>query len=123
MENNNQNNQQKNHNKKRHHRRFNKHKPKKENKAVELAEELSAEELEETVTDKDMPLNKEESLEFLWTGWDEEVHGGGIYWDKSYGGKNTCTNEAQGTVLILTRCTYVILLIHHILCKVKSHII
>ena len=34
----------------------------------------------------------EENLEFLWTGWDEEVLGGGIYWDKSYGGKNTCAN-------------------------------
>ncbi len=73
MENNNQNNQQKNHNKKRHHRRFNKHKPKKENKAVELAEELSAEELEETVTDKDMPLNEEESLEFLEDMFPEEA--------------------------------------------------
>ncbi len=33
----------------------------------------------------------EETLEFLWTGWDD-VLGGGIYWDKSYGGKNTCVN-------------------------------
>ena len=33
----------------------------------------------------------EETLEFLWTGWDD-VLGGGIYWDKSYGGKNTCSN-------------------------------
>ncbi|MBQ7354063.1 MAG: hypothetical protein IJW62_00925 [Clostridia bacterium] len=33
----------------------------------------------------------EETLEFLWTGWDD-VLGGGIYWDKSYGGKNTCAN-------------------------------
>lgn len=32
-----------------------------------------------------------EILEFLWTGWDD-VLGGGIYWDKSYGGKNTCSN-------------------------------
>ncbi len=33
----------------------------------------------------------EKTLEFLWTGWDD-VLGGGIYWDKSYGGKNTCAN-------------------------------
>ncbi len=33
----------------------------------------------------------EETLEFLWTGWDEQM-GGGIYWDKSYSGKNTCAN-------------------------------
>lgn len=33
----------------------------------------------------------EETLEFLWTGWDD-VLGGGIYWDKSYSGKNTCAN-------------------------------
>lgn len=33
----------------------------------------------------------EETLEFLWTGWDD-VLGGGIYWDKSYGGKHTCSN-------------------------------
>lgn len=32
-----------------------------------------------------------ESLEFLWTGWDEEF-GGGIYWDKRYFCKNTCAN-------------------------------
>ncbi|MBO4356085.1 MAG: hypothetical protein J5850_04450 [Clostridia bacterium] len=33
----------------------------------------------------------EELLEFFWTGWDN-VLGGGIYWDKSFGGKNTCAN-------------------------------
>ena len=33
----------------------------------------------------------EENLEFLWTGWDD-VLGGGIYWDKEYGGKNSCAN-------------------------------
>lgn len=33
----------------------------------------------------------EESLEFFWTGWDDEL-GGGIYWDKSYQSKNTCAN-------------------------------
>lgn len=33
----------------------------------------------------------EETLEFLWTGWDD-VLGGGIYWDKDYDGKNTCAN-------------------------------
>ena len=33
----------------------------------------------------------ETSLEFLWTGWDD-VQGGGIYWDKSYGSKNACAN-------------------------------
>ncbi len=33
----------------------------------------------------------EETLKFLWTGWDD-VLGGGIYWDKTYGGKNTCAN-------------------------------
>lgn len=33
----------------------------------------------------------ETNLEFLWTGWDD-VLDGGIYWDKSYGGKNTCAN-------------------------------
>jgi len=33
----------------------------------------------------------EKNLEFLWTGWDD-VLDGGIYWDKSYGGKNTCAN-------------------------------
>ena len=33
----------------------------------------------------------ETNLEFLWTGWDD-VQGGGIYWDKSYGSKNACAN-------------------------------
>ena len=33
----------------------------------------------------------EEMLAFLSTGWDE-VQGGGIYWDKSFGSKNTCSN-------------------------------
>ena len=33
----------------------------------------------------------EELLEFFWTGWDD-VLGGGIYWDKSFGGKHTCAN-------------------------------
>lgn len=33
----------------------------------------------------------EEMLEFFWTGWDETL-GGGIYWDKSFGSKNTCAN-------------------------------
>lgn len=33
----------------------------------------------------------EELLEFFWTGWDEKL-GGGIYWDKSFGGKNTCSD-------------------------------
>ncbi len=33
----------------------------------------------------------EETLEFLWTGWDDLL-GGGIYWDKRYEGKNTCAN-------------------------------
>ncbi len=31
------------------------------------------------------------NLDFLWTGWDDEL-GGGIYWDKTYKGKNTCAN-------------------------------
>ncbi|MBP5250230.1 MAG: hypothetical protein J6Z46_09525 [Lachnospiraceae bacterium] len=32
-------------------------------------------------------------LEFFWTGYDTEVLGGGIYWDKTYGkGKGICTN-------------------------------
>ncbi len=33
----------------------------------------------------------EKNLEFLWTGWDD-VLDGGIYWDKTYAGKNTCSN-------------------------------
>lgn len=33
----------------------------------------------------------EELLEFFKTGWDDEL-GGGIHWDKSYSGKNTCAN-------------------------------
>ncbi len=32
-------------------------------------------------------------LDFFWTGYDTEVLGGGIYWDKTYGkGKGICTN-------------------------------
>lgn len=32
-------------------------------------------------------------LEFFWTGYDTEVLGGGVYWDKTYGkGKGICTN-------------------------------
>lgn len=33
----------------------------------------------------------EELLEFFKTGWDDKL-GGGIHWDKSYSGKNTCAN-------------------------------
>ncbi len=31
------------------------------------------------------------NLEFLWTGWDDVLEGG-IYWDKTYTSKNTCSN-------------------------------
>ncbi len=31
------------------------------------------------------------NLEFMWTGWDD-VLGGGVYWDKTYASKNTCSN-------------------------------
>lgn len=44
----------------------------------------------------------EKNLEFLWTGWDD-VLGGGIYWDKTYGGKNTCSN---GPVAIANLLAY-----------------
>ena len=37
----------------------------------------------------------EEVLAFLWTGWDMRG-GGGIYWDKTFGGKGTCTNGPAG---------------------------
>lgn len=33
----------------------------------------------------------EELLKFFWTGWDDKL-GGGIYWSKDFGGKNTCEN-------------------------------
>ncbi len=45
----------------------------------------------ELLQDKAYLQKAEETLEFLWTGWDEQL-GGGIYWDKTYGGKNTCAN-------------------------------
>ncbi len=41
----------------------------------------------------------EEILEFLWTGWDEKL-GGGIYWDKSFGSKNTCANGPIATAFL-----------------------
>ena len=41
--------------------------------------------------DEQFLKDAEETLNFLWTGWDD-VLGGGIYWDKSYGGKHTCSN-------------------------------
>ena len=44
----------------------------------------------------------EETLKFLWTGWDDKL-GGGIYWDKDYGGKNTCAN---GPIAISFLWTY-----------------
>lgn len=45
----------------------------------------------ELLKDEQYLAKAEETLEFLWTGWDD-VLGGGIYWDKSYKGKNTCAN-------------------------------
>ena len=45
----------------------------------------------ELLQDEQFLAEAEETLEFLWTGWDD-VLGGGIYWDKSYSGKNTCAN-------------------------------
>ena len=45
----------------------------------------------ELLKDDQFLADAEETLEFLWTGWDD-VLGGGIYWDKGYGGKNTCAN-------------------------------
>ncbi|MBQ8382009.1 MAG: hypothetical protein IJX47_02260 [Clostridia bacterium] len=45
----------------------------------------------EQLQDEQFLADAEETLEFLWTGWDD-VLGGGIYWDKSYGGKHTCSN-------------------------------
>ncbi len=45
----------------------------------------------ELLQDEQYLADAEETLEFLWTGWDD-VLGGGIYWDKSYSGKNTCAN-------------------------------
>lgn len=41
----------------------------------------------------------EEILEFLWTGWDDTL-GGGIYWDKTFGGKNTCANGPIATAFL-----------------------
>ncbi|MBQ8287368.1 MAG: hypothetical protein IJX76_01185 [Clostridia bacterium] len=45
----------------------------------------------ELLGDKQYLERAEKTLEFLWTGWDD-VLGGGIYWDKTYGSKNTCAN-------------------------------
>ena len=45
----------------------------------------------ELLKDDQFLADAEETLEFLWTGWDD-VLGGGIYWDKTYGGKHTCSN-------------------------------
>ncbi|MBQ7354062.1 MAG: hypothetical protein IJW62_00920 [Clostridia bacterium] len=45
----------------------------------------------ELLKDDQFLAEAEETLQFLWTGWDD-VLGGGIYWDKTYGGKNTCAN-------------------------------
>lgn len=45
----------------------------------------------ELLKDEQFLAEAEETLQFLWTGWDD-VLGGGIYWDKSYSGKNTCAN-------------------------------
>lgn len=42
----------------------------------------------------------EKNLEFLWTGWDD-VLGGGIYWDKSFEGKNTCANGPVAIAMLL----------------------
>lgn len=44
----------------------------------------------------------EEMLEFFWTGWDD-VMGGGIYWDKSFGSKNIC---ADGPIAIAYLSAY-----------------
>lgn len=41
--------------------------------------------------DKKYLTEAEELLKFFWTGWDDQL-GGGIYWDKSFSGKNTCEN-------------------------------
>lgn len=45
----------------------------------------------ELLEDETYLAEAEETLKFLWTGWDDQL-GGGIYWDKDYGGKNTCAN-------------------------------
>ena len=42
----------------------------------------------------------EKNLEFLWTGWDD-VLDGGIYWDKSFSGKNTCANGPVAIAMLL----------------------
>lgn len=47
-------------------------------------------------------LRAEEMLEFFWTGWDD-VQGGGIYWDKSFGSKNIC---ADGPIAIAFLSAY-----------------
>ena len=45
----------------------------------------------ELLGDEQYLQKAEETLKFLWTGWDDQL-GGGIYWDKSYKSKNTCAN-------------------------------
>lgn len=40
------------------------------------------------------------NLDFLWTGWDDKWDGG-IYWDKTYGGKNTCSNGPGAICFLL----------------------
>jgi len=50
--------------------------------------------------DEELLAAAEANLAFLWTGWDD-VLGGGIYWDKSYGGKNACSNGPTAIAFLL----------------------
>jgi predicted alpha-1,6-mannanase (GH76 family) len=50
----------------------------------------------ELLQDEEYLNRAKELLTFFWTGWDDSL-GGGIYWDKSYSGKNTC---ADGPIAI-----------------------
>ena len=39
-------------------------------------------------------------LEFIWTGWDDELDGG-IYWSSKYGSKNACSNAPAAIAFLL----------------------
>ena len=47
----------------------------------------------------------QKNLDFLWTGWDNEL-GGGIYWSKDCASKNACSNAPAAIAFLLAyQCT------------------
>ena len=46
----------------------------------------------------------QKNLDFLWTGWDDEL--GGIYWSQDYSSKNACSNAPAAIAFLLAyQCT------------------